>query len=86
MSDSTTGGKKFSLGMFIIVSVLALFIALIVHFLLKYMYSFRNLDEDTDAKLFYSWRVGSANDYMGKAYEMVKPKTWDTSNKDLEYF
>lgn len=59
---------------------------MIAHFVVKYLYSFVFLNEDTDAKIFYSWRVKYADKHMIGPFEHVEDKTWDTKDKKLAKF
>lgn len=87
MANTTTPiRKKFSVGKLILSCLLVGLIAIIAHFILKYLYSFVWLSEDTDAKIFYSWRTKYADKHMIGPYEHVADKTWDTSNKELKDF
>lgn len=87
MANTTTPiRKKFSVGKLILSCLLVGLIAIIAHFILKYMYSFVWLNEDTDARILYSWRTKHADKHMIGPYEHVADKTWDTSNKELKDF
>lgn len=86
---STTTGQnrnKFGTGKLILICLLIGLIAMIAHFVLKYLYSFKFLDEDTNATIFYSWRTSHADKHMAAAYEPAKKKSWDTKNQELANF
>lgn len=87
MANTTTmGSKKFSIGKLIGICALGLFISFIAHFVLKYLYSFKFLNEDTDAPVFYTWRTKHADKHMVGPYEKVADNAWDTSDKELAEF
>lgn len=84
VTSSRTG--KFSWGRTILYALAIACVAMVVHFLLKYYYSFMKLGENTWGRFAFTWKAEHAYKSLVKPYKKLGKNSWNEKDAELSRF